>query len=400
MRTLWMDPEEADFPALEGGRDADVCIIGAGFSGIGAAWALRPTGAGVVVLEERTVASGATGRNAGFVLAGPAMAYEETVRTLGREATREIWQLTRQNNATLARTLEELELECGYVRRGSMSLAASEGEWESMQRSCAGLREDGVEVCAVPATELPRPFDRLYRGGIYYAGNAEIQPACFVRGVARALPPGTVYERSAVTVVTPAERGWQVETGGGRVRAPAVILATNAYSRRLLPDVPIVPTRGQVLSTVPLEGVVIPFPMYADRGYQYWRQTPEGRIVAGGWRNLDLAGEVGEEEELHGPIQTALARFLAATVQPSPPIDHRWAGIMGFTPDMAPLVGAVPGLPGLWMAAGYSGHGVAMAFTCGARVALRAIGRPAGIPAAFSPDRFGAGPGPTRLRTL
>jgi glycine/D-amino acid oxidase-like deaminating enzyme len=91
---------------------------------------------------------------------------------------------------------------------------------------------------------------------------------------------------------------------------------------------------------------------------------------------------------LNQRIQSALDEFCTAVAGPESVIEHRWAGIMGFTPDMLPLVGPVPGALDLYMAAGYSGHGVAMAFLCGRRVALLATGEQAQMPASFNPARW------------
>jgi glycine/D-amino acid oxidase-like deaminating enzyme len=397
MRSLWVDPDDQAYPRLEGNLTVDVAIVGGGLSGVGAAWELRESGLRVALLEERTLASGASGRNAGFLLAGPAMEYLRAVEASGAETVLEIWRFTERNNRAIGRIVQELRLECGYLRRGSMSLAVSEQEWERLRSGHTALRKVGIETCLVDRQDLPRPFDDAYLGGLYYPGNAEIQPAAFVRGVAGAVASRVqILERTCVEAVA-CSGSWILRTRSGVVQAESVILATNAYSPRLLPDLSIVPIRGQVLATVPLKPVVVPFPMYADFGYQYWRQTPDGRLVVGGWRNLHLAEETGSEETLHQGIQAELSRFAAWIAGHEMQVELRWAGIMGFTPDLLPLVGAVPGTQGLWMAAGYSGHGVAMAFSCGGCVAGSSTGQEGRIPECFNPERFAVPAGATVL---
>lgn len=389
MRTLWVDPEDQSFTPLAGDVDVDLAIVGAGFSGIGAAWTMRHSGASIAVLEERTVAGGASGRNAGFVLAGPAMPFDRAARVLGMGAAKEVWRFSDENNAAIARVVESEDLECDYLRRGSMSVAASEDEWRSMEECSQCLSEAGIAACLVERRHLPRPFDTKYRGGIYYSGNAEFNPGEFLRQLVRRLPDSvTLYERTQVSSLRREGERWRLEVPGGRVRASSVLLATNAYTSRILPQVPISLHRGQVLATSPLASVVVPFPMYGNRGYQYWRQEPGGRLIVGGWRDLDLDGEVGEEERLHPDIQAKLDRLCRWMVGSEPTVEYRWAGIMGFTPDQFPLVGAVPESAGLWIAAGYSGHGVALAFNCGAVAAQLALGQDAAIPACFGPERF------------
>jgi glycine/D-amino acid oxidase-like deaminating enzyme len=386
MHSLWVDPEDRQFPRLEADIEVDVAIIGGGLAGIGAASALHGE-CTAVLLEARTLASGASGRNAGFVLAGPAMPFDAAAAAVGREEAETIWRFSLDNNRYIADAIERHEIDCGYLRRGSMSLAASEDEWQEL-RSCARmLHESGIECCVVEQGDIPRPFHRYYLGGLYYPGNAEMNPAAFVRGLAAALRDRVaIYENSAVRALRCEER-WTLETERGRVVASRVIVATNAYTAALLPSVPIAPRRGQVLATAPLPAVIVPFPMYADRGFWYWRQTADARLVVGGARNMDLSGEVGTEERLHAAIQAALeqsaARFTAGLV----PIETRWAGIMGFTPDVFPIAGELPGNEGLYIAAGFSGHGVSLAPRCGMEVAKMALGRAARLPGAFNPMR-------------
>ncbi len=390
MRSLWVDPEVQRYPPLQDDIRVDVAIVGGGLSGIGAAYALRDCGLAVVLLEGSTVGSGASGRNAGFLLAGPAMSYDHAVQVLGQDVAESVWRFTTENNALIATIIEDWEIECGFLRRGSMSLATSEEEWGEMQVCLRSLHRSGISAASVSRECLPRPFDRLSFGGLYYAGNGEMDPGRFLLSVCEHLA-GTVriHEHTQVRAIE-WDHEWHLRTPTGNVHARQVIIATNAFTLGLIPRLPISPTRGQVLSTLPLDRVLVPFPMYANRGYQYWRQTEEGRLVIGGWRDLDVTGETGIELELHPEIQSTLENFATQIAGERVPIEYRWSGIMGFTPDSLPLVGAVPGRPGMWIAAGYSGHGVSMAFNCGieaARALLTTSGSP-DVPRCFDPRRF------------
>lgn len=388
MRSLWVDSEAQHYPILESQLDTDVAIIGGGLSGMGAAWALRDSDLSVALLEARTLAVGASGRNAGFILAGPSMPYDEACAALGAGAACATWEFTTQNNRTIAALVEKHQIDCDYLRRGSMSLAASEEEWVRLQATHEALAAANIESCLVERVDLPRPFDRLYYGGIYYPGNAELNPACFVRAVGRIVSDSiAIYEGSPVRTLAFESDHWRLTVGDYALRAQSVILATNAYTMAQLPEIPIVPHRGQVLATGPLPSVVCPFPMYANHGYQYWRQTPGGRLVVGGWRDVDLAGEATCEESLNAAIQTKLDAFVEDFTGSEVPVEYRWAGIMGFTPDKLPLAGRLPEYENLYIAAGYSGHGVSMAFRCGQLVAGTVVGGEPPLPA-FDPARF------------
>jgi gamma-glutamylputrescine oxidase len=383
---LWVDVEAAEYPSLAGDIEVDVAIVGGGLTGVGAAWALRESKLRVALLEERTLGSGASGRNGGFVLAGPAMSYCDAVSRHGSDVSRQIWDLTVENNLLMAELIERHGIECGFLRCGSLSLAVSEEEMQILQRCRDVLEAGGISTAILSRDQVPFPFHRMYLGGIYYPGNGEMNSGAFVRGVGRVVSDTTlIFEKTAVRSVTH-DSAWLLQASAGTVSADAVILATNAYTSRLLPEVPLTPTRGQVVATAPLDRVIVPFPMYANYGYQYWRQTVDGRLVVGGWRDMDLLAEVGLEERGNSIIQRHLEDFVR-TVAGGVAIEYSWSGIMAFTPDEFPLVGAVPDNPGLYIAAGYSGHGVSMAFTCGGLAARVALGQTPTIPEVFHPGR-------------
>ncbi|MBK7759034.1 MAG: FAD-binding oxidoreductase [Deltaproteobacteria bacterium] len=129
------------------------------------------------------------------------------------------------------------------------------------------------------------------------------------------------------------------------------------------------PVRGQMLATAPLPPL-FECPIYANHGYDYWRQDPAGRIVLGGWRNLDPEAEVGHAETLHAQIQARMTEFVQSWVpDQTVEITHRWSGIMGFSRDGLPLVGPAPGTPGAVVGAGFTGHGFGFAFLAGAALA-------------------------------
>ena len=171
--------------------------------------------------------------------------------------------------------------------------------------------------------------------------------------------------------------------------APAVVIATDGYTSGLVPmlDAVVRPIRNQVIVTEPLEQMLFPIPHYARQGYDYWQQTPDRRLVVGGRRDADAA-ENTAEEELTPLIQERLEAFVGELVGRLPAISHRWAGIFGSSPDKLPLAGAVPAQSGLWVAAGYSGHGNVLGFVCGSLVAAAIVGRAPTALELFDPARI------------
>jgi len=139
------------------------------------------------------------------------------------------------------------------------------------------------------------------------------------------------------------------------------VVAANAYATSLAPWLTgrLDPTRGQVLCTAPIKEQLFDRPIYASHGFEYWRQLRSGEVVMGGWRNLDMEGEVGFSEDTHPTIQETMAEFLR-NLHPSMngiEITSRWAGIMGFSRDSLPIVGPMPGWPAVFLAVGFTGHG-------------------------------------------
>ena len=158
------------------------------------------------------------------------------------------------------------------------------------------------------------------------------------------------------------------EQGLGTVRCAQVVVATNGYTTELLPGIDVRPARGQVMLTSPIPGLRLKGTFHAEEGFYYFRDY-QGRVLLGGGRHLDKAGETTTEDAVTPVIQLALERMLQEVILPgvSFSIEHRWSGVMGFrNQGKTPLVQRIT--PHLIVAAGLSGMGVAI----GIQVAKRA----------------------------
>src|SRR5207237_10412222 len=117
-------------------------------------------------------------------------------------------------------------------------------------------------------------------------------------------------------------------------------------------------------------------------------QIPDGRILAGGFRDFALDSEFTADEVTTPTIQDALERFVVELVGRPLRVEQRWAGIFGLVLDFLPVVGRVPGGQRTWLAGGYSGHGNVLGFMCGELVADAILGRPAPELTLFDPARL------------
>jgi gamma-glutamylputrescine oxidase len=149
------------------------------------------------------------------------------------------------------------------------------------------------------------------------------------------------------------------------------------------------PVRGQMLATEPLPDTVIALPTHSDHGFVYARPTAAGRLAIGGCRSADLDAEYTDDPRPTAPVQAALERFMRERIGlDGVRVEHRWAGTMGFSADLLPVAGELPGRPGLHVAGGYSGVGNVQGFVCGGLLAEVLLGRPAPLADALSPGRF------------
>ena len=419
--SYWLDMPYAPSEPLSGELDVDVVVVGGGVTGVTGALFLAEGGARVAVLERREIASGATGRNGGFMLAGTHEYYVEAVEELtdlyganGRTMAREAWRIALENHDLMAGLMEKYEIQCDYYRHGSYVLAMKRPDrgshadpLERIIRSYDLLQEDGFDVEYLAE-------DRLYdlkrspqlAGALWNKFDGELHPVKYVRGLASAASGlgVRIFENTPVTSI---ERrgsgGLLVHTPGGRIRTQHVLLGMNAYTPQLDAryERRIIPHRGQVFTTEPVSERLFNGVFYANDGWDFWRQLHDGpgeggRLLFGGGRNHHIRAERGfhflrrrgravrtyrgYKERPTRAVQRSNDRTFNGTFPHLAALGrtHRWGGVMGFSYDSSPFVGETE-TPGIHIVAGFTGRGNAYATVAARMVSDRLLGRPSAV---------------------
>jgi gamma-glutamylputrescine oxidase len=360
---------------LEG--PVDVVVVGGGVTGCSAALTLARGGLRVRLIEGREIAGGASGRNGGFALRGLMPPYDEARALVGGDTAASLWELTE-------RAIDEMEALAGDAlrRTGSVRLAVDAAEREALAREYAALLDDGF--AADWHGRLEPPLDRLFEAALVHPRDAALSPALWVRRLA-----GHAAD-SGAEIVQHSQIG-RAEIDG--FDATTVLVAVDGLTDTLVPELArwLSPVRGQVLATEPLPELLYGRPHYSRWGYDYWQQTPAGRLILGGRRDTDFDTERTAAEETTPAVQNALTAYAEELMGGAVDVTHRWAGIWGETPDRLPFAGRVPGSNRVWVAGGYSGHGNVLGFACGDLVARAILGEPVPALAAFDPARMEAG---------
>lgn len=368
----WLDGERRPLPRRRLTSPPDVAVVGGGVTGCSCALALAEAGLRVRLHEAREIASGASGRNGGFALRGGAAPYDVMAAAIGQERARELWLATE-------RALDRMEALGGdaFHRTGSLRLAADDEERETLRAEFVALREDGFD--AEWRDELPAPLDGRLAAAMFHPPDGALQPATFVHRLAwlAAEAGAEIREHSRVTSLED-------------VDAEHVVVATDGYPSGLLGPLEslIIPTRAQMIATAPLPERLFAYPHYSRHGFDYWQQVPDGRILAGGFRDVSMDSEFTDQEATTPQIQAALEALVTDLAGRPLEVTHRWAGIFGLVLDFLPVVGRVPGVERLRVAGGYSGHGNVLGLMCGELVAAAILGREAPLLDLFEPARL------------
>lgn len=367
----------APLPPLQGEVRADVCVVGAGYTGLSAALHLAQRGFRVVVLEAHRVGFGASGRNGGQVGSGQRLDQAALEATVGREDARRLWDLAEEAKAMVRGLIADHEMPVRYYP-GVAHACWTAAEARESQSYAEKLRRDYDydQVETLTRDQMARLIPSgVFAGGEVDRGAGHVHPLNYAIGLAQAaLAAGVViHERSEVTKVDQGAKP-VIHTAAGRVTCDHLILACNGYLGGLVPQVSarVMPINNFIVATEPLgdrASQVLAEPIaVADTKFvvNYWRLSEDNRLLFGG----------GESYGYRFPDIIKTVRKPMLEVYPAlhdVRIDHAWGGTLAITMTRNPCFLRVT--PNILSASGYSGHGVALATLAGRLLAEAVAGQ-------------------------
>ncbi|MBK6466400.1 MAG: FAD-dependent oxidoreductase [Rhodobacter sp.] len=376
-------------PALDGDATADVCIIGAGYTGLWAAWYLKQINPGlqILVIEKEFAGFGASGRNGGWLTGGFAWTHERYLKRSDEAGVRAMVRVMNGTVDEVIRVAAAERIDADIMRTDELMVAVNAGQMARLQAEVAHRRHWGEEdrVHAIGAAEtLERVRIPGALGAMVVQGVARVQPAKLVRGLAEAV------ERAGVricegTTVTSLSKG-RVETDRGVVRAPVILRCTEGFTASL-PGLKRewLPLNSAQIVTEPLPAEIwakIGWPGHEILGdfanaYCYCQRTREGRIAVGARGVPYLYGSsLDSNGAPDGETVQRLAAILHRHFPAAKPfrIAHAWCGVLGVPRDWCATVGLDPAT-GIGWAGGYVGVGVSTSNLAGRTLADLVLGR-------------------------
>ncbi|TCR81506.1 FAD-binding oxidoreductase [Rhizobium sp. BK376] len=378
-------------PSLQENLDADLAVIGGGFSGLSTALHAAEKGLSVVILEAEIIAWGATGRNAGFVVPNFAkMDPDNIVAHLGPEHGERLIRMAAGSGDLVFDLIRHHGIECAAAQRGWIQPAHSAAAFEKVKSRAGQWARRGRPAVVLSREEI-RDATGVdgYFGGWTDKSGGVINPVEYARGLAAAAEKAgaAIFERSAVQSVSRNSDRWNIRAAQGTVRAAKVVVATNAYGGRLNPRLAqtYFPLKVFQIATEPLPSAVrkrlLPGGQCVSdtrRNLFTFRFDADNRLITGG---MHIVGP-GAEERVPQAIHRRLARHL--DLKDLQPIEYSWSGIAAVEPDfLAHLVDLGPD-----MIAGFAcnGRGIAMTMAMGRVLADWAAGTdPKDLPIPFAP---------------
>jgi glycine/D-amino acid oxidase-like deaminating enzyme len=394
LESLWSAtaPPGPQCAPLRGAQQAEVAVIGAGYTGLSAALHLAQAGRAVVVLEARDIGEGASGVNGGQVIAGLKHDPDELEGLLGTSLGRTVTDTVAAAPDLVFELVERFHIACEARRSGWIQPAVSAATLEAQNSRARQWRERGAGVEMLSRAEVQRlTGTERYCGGLLDRRGGSVQPLAYARGLAQAaLTQGAqLFTRSPATRVTRGADSYRIDTPEGSLSAPWVIVATNAYTGELTETLrrSVVAVPSFQVATVPLSAQlrtgILPQGQAASdtcRLLRYFRLDASGRLVMGARGSYTRTPTTFTARHHYRAVRELYPQLAQVA------FEYHWGGYVALTKDHLPHLHQLA--PGLLAGLGYNGRGVAMATVMGRLLARWVLGEaPAALGFPVTPVR-------------
>lgn len=390
-------------PVLRGTLDVDVCVIGAGLTGVSAALNLAERGYRVALLEASKVGWAASGRNGGQLIGGFACGIDTFAQFMNEGEVKQIWAMGLETLDIVKSRVAKHKIDCALTP-GYFTAANKPRDVDELKRwrNEAATRFGYEGFRYVDGDGVGRYVNSArYPGGLYDRDSGHLHPLNYTLGLARAACEAGVqiFEDSAVTRIRDEHGGHAIETAEGKVRAKFVVLACNTYLGTLAPRLSrkIMPVGTYVIATEPLGAARMAALMPAQAAVcdsrfvlDYFRPAPDTRLLWGGKVSYSKLAPRNLGEAMRGDMLKTFPQLADVKV------DYAWGGFVDITMNRAPHFGRVS--PTMYFAQGFSGHGVNTTGLAGTLIAEAIHGQAARFDL-FGKIRHRDFPGGATLRT-
>jgi glycine/D-amino acid oxidase-like deaminating enzyme len=353
-----------------------VAIVGAGYTGLSAALTLARRGINATVLEAHWVGFGASSRNGGMALTGLKVAPESLIQRYGAVGARAYFDASLSALDMLEHLIEVEHIDCAYSRTGHLEVAWNGRHFQALvQRQRLLERVFNHPAHVISRQELPNEIgSTLFAGGLLDERSGALDPYRYVLGLAGAArrAGAEIAEGTAVWRIERRGAEWRLSTSSGDLRSSHVLLGTGAYGGAAFAPLHrrLVPVGSYVIATEPLPAALaqqlIPrnrMIFDTKRLLHYFRLTPDSRMLFGG-RAAFVAANSATTRRSAQILRADMVRTFPSLTDAR--VEFAWGGTLDVTFDLMPHAGE---LDGWHYAAGYAGHGVALATMLGARTA-------------------------------
>ncbi len=351
----------------------DVCVIGAGFTGVSTALHLAESGCDVILLEANRIGWGASGRNGGQLHSGQRKGQQELERLFGRDRAHELWQLAEESKSMVKSRISKHKIDCDY-KPGLLHAAYKKSDVKDFEAEVSKLQDDYnyEQVRFVTKQEMSELLGTdIYHGGVLDNGAGHLHPLNYVLGLASVAKRAGVriFEHSPVTEFSQSEPA-KIRTPEANIVADYIVFACNGYLGKLNKRLAsrIMPINNFIIATEPLgeekaAQLIRDDVAVADTKFvvDYFRLSADKRLLFGGGENYS----------------SKFPRNIAAFVKPvmlkvypqlkDVRIEYAWGGTLAITVNRLPCFGRIK--PNILYAQGFSGQGVAMTTLAGKLVA-------------------------------